>query len=140
MPPGKNIDDTYTIFRSGLWRLTYLLSREGRKRFFSEFLPLLHDAKASTLGARDDDSWYLVYIGTRPGSQGKGYARKLVDFVSAMADKEGRACYLESSNEVNRKIYRKMGFEVAREIWLQRCPKGNVGMDVMVREPKKVEQ
>lgn len=45
MPPGKNMDDIFTILRSGMWRLSYQLSREGRKRFFDEFLPLLNDTK-----------------------------------------------------------------------------------------------
>ena len=82
MPPGKNMDDWLTILRSGMWRLSYQLSAEGRKRFFEEFLPLLGKTKAEALGDRDDDSWYLVYIGTKKGSRGKGYARKLIDHVT----------------------------------------------------------
>lgn len=134
MPPGKNMDDLYTILRSGLWRLNYKLSAEGKKRFFTEFLPLLHDTKHSILGHRDESAWYLVYIGTRPSSTGKGYARKLIENVTRVADREARACYLESSNDVNPKIYRKFGFEVKRKIHLQRAEKG-VELDIMVREP-----
>ena len=50
------MDDYLTIFRSGMWRLNYQLSWEGQKRFFSEFLPLLHDTKAQVLGERDNNS------------------------------------------------------------------------------------
>lgn len=82
MPPGKNIDDWYTILRSGMWRLKFQLSSEGRERFFREFLPLLHVTKAEILGERDLDSWYLVYLGTRTASRGKGYARKLVEHIT----------------------------------------------------------
>jgi ribosomal protein S18 acetylase RimI-like enzyme len=82
MPPGKNMDDWFTIFRSGMWRLKFQLSTEGKKRLFEEFLPLLHHTKEEVLGARDDESWYLVYIGTRPESRGKGYARKLIEHVT----------------------------------------------------------
>ncbi|KAI9871372.1 MAG: hypothetical protein M1830_002974, partial [Pleopsidium flavum] len=60
MPPGKNMDDWCTILRSGLWRLKYRLSAEGKQRFFHEFLPLLHDTKHNVLAERDADSWYLV--------------------------------------------------------------------------------
>jgi hypothetical protein len=42
MPPGQNMDDYITIFRSGMWRLNYRLSPEGKRRFFNEFFPLLH--------------------------------------------------------------------------------------------------
>ena len=135
MPPGNNMDDTFTILRSGLWRLYYQLSREGKNRFFSEFFPLLHDTKSLVLGPRDESSWYLVYIGTKPSGRGKGYARKVIEFVSRQADEEGKACYLESSNAVNRVIYGKLGFEVRREIYLQRAEEV-IMLDVMVREPK----
>ena len=137
MPPGNNMDDYLTIFRSGLWRLNYQLSKEGRKRFFDEFFPLLHDTKAQVLGTRDDESWYLVYIGTRPSGRGKGYARKVIQYVTKQADAEGRASYLESSHPVNRKIYGKMGFELVKNIYLQRAEK-HVELDIMVREPKKL--
>ena len=82
MPPGKNMDDWLTILRSGMWRLQFQLSAEGRKRFFKEFLPLLHETKEEVLGERDCQAWYLVYIGTRPESRGKGYAKKLIKHIT----------------------------------------------------------
>ncbi|KAI9693504.1 MAG: hypothetical protein M1820_009192, partial [Bogoriella megaspora] len=135
MPPGKNMDDYLTIFRSGLWRLFYQLSAEGKKRFFTEFLPLLHDTKAGILGPRDDDSWYLVYLGTKEAARGQGLARKVVERVTQLADAQKKVCYLESSNEKNPAIYKKWGFTLARKIHLQRAAK-NVELDIMVREPK----
>lgn len=134
MPPGKNMDDLYTIFRSGMWRLKYQLSPEGRHRFFNEFLPLLGDSKQRVLGPLDTDSWYLVYIGTRESARGKGCAKKLITQVTALADAEGKTCYLESSNEVNPRIYAKFGFEIKKKVYLQRegVP---VELDLMVREP-----
>lgn len=130
------MDDLLTIFRSGLWRLNYQLSGEGKKRFFGEFFPLLHDTKAQVMRERDEDSYYLVYIGTRPSGRGKGYARKVVEYVTKTADAEGRASYLESSNPINRQIYGKLGFELKKNIYLQRADE-QVELDIMVREPKK---
>ena len=95
MPPGKNMDDWFTIIRSGMWRLSYKLSSEGKKRFFEEFLPLLHSAKHETLGDRDNESWYLVYLGTKPTARGKGYARKVIDFVTEKVC--NRYCTMERS-------------------------------------------
>ena len=58
------------MIRSGLWRLSYKLSPEARHRMFNEFFPLLHDTKAEVLGPdRDVNSWYLVYLGTRPSAR-----------------------------------------------------------------------
>lgn len=136
MPPGQHMDDYLTQFRSGMWRLNYRLSPEGRTRFFQEFLPLLHDTMHTTLGDREAEAWYLVYIGTRVCGRGKGHARKLIEHVTKVADRESRATYLESSNPVNVPIYRKFGFEATRQINLQRGGR-NIPLDIMVREPKK---
>src|SRR5689334_22695765 len=65
-----------------MWRLYYQLSPEGRHRFFNEFMPLLHDTKHDIMGDRDDDSYYLVYLGSKPSARGKGYARKLIEHMS----------------------------------------------------------
>jgi ribosomal protein S18 acetylase RimI-like enzyme len=134
MPPGKNMDGLLTVLRSGMWRLKYQLSREGRERFFNEFLPVLHDTKEAVLGKRDADSWYLVYLGTRPEARGNGYARKLVEYVTKKADADCRPCYLESSSAVNVKIYEKLGFGVREKLYLTRGGK-NIQLDIMVREP-----
>jgi len=135
MPPGKNMDSMWTQFRSGMWKLQFQLSKEGRERFFTEFLPILHDTKHRVLAERDDDSWYLVYLGTKPEARGKGYAKKLVAHVSSAADQAGKACYLESSSRVNVPIYERMGFELREGIVLKRGEK-DLPLDIMVREPK----
>ncbi|KAJ9639061.1 hypothetical protein H2204_003969 [Knufia peltigerae] len=135
LPPGKNIDDWVTVIRSGMWRLSYKLSKEGKIRFFDEFLPLLHDTKQEILGERDDQSWYLNYVGTRPEARGKGYARKVIEYVSKLADGHGLPCYLESSHNINIIIYGKLGFELRKQIFLTRAPGKELRLDVMVREP-----
>jgi GNAT superfamily N-acetyltransferase len=82
MPPGRNMDDWFTILRSGIWRLKFQLSAEGKRRFFEEFLPLLHRTKEEIMGERDAECWYLVYLGTKRASRGKGFARKLVEHIT----------------------------------------------------------
>lgn len=42
--------------------------------------------------------------------------------------------YLECSNELNRKLYRRLGFEITEEIFLKRGEKP-VKMDIMTRPP-----
>ncbi|ROW05072.1 hypothetical protein VSDG_00379 [Cytospora chrysosperma] len=112
MPPGKNIDDWWTVIRSGMWRLYFQLSAEGRKRYYDELLPLLHHTKAEILGERDDNAYYL-------------------------ADAENRPVYLESSSLANNAYYAKWGFVVKREIFLKRGPVP-VQLSIMVREPRPV--
>ncbi|KAI9752328.1 MAG: proteasome regulatory particle base subunit [Chaenotheca gracillima] len=133
-PPGTSIDDWVTIFRSGFWRLYFKLSGEGSKRFFNEFLPLLHDTKQSVMGDRDNDSYYLVYLGTKPGEEGKGYGKALIEHMTRQADAEGRACYLESSAVKNNGMYERRGFRMKRKIYLSRG-EVPIPIDIMVREP-----
>lgn len=83
LAPGADIDGFWTILRSGLWRLYYKLSAEGKKRFFDEFMPLLHDTKHDVMAERDNDSYYLVYLGSKPSARGKGYARKLIQHMTS---------------------------------------------------------
>lgn len=66
-----------------MWRLYFQLSAEGRKRYYDEMMPLLHHTKAEVLGDRDDDCYYLVYLGTKPSGRGRGYARKLLEEMIA---------------------------------------------------------
>lgn len=66
-----------------MWRLYFQLSPEGKKRYFQEILPLLHDTKAAVLGDRDHEAWYLNYLGTKPNSQGRGYASRLLKDMMA---------------------------------------------------------
>ncbi len=79
MPPGKDLDGWWTLVRSGMWRLYFQLSAEGRARYYDEMLPLLHHTKIEVLGERDNDSYYLLYLGTKPNARGRGYARKLLE-------------------------------------------------------------
>ena len=78
--------------------------------------------------------YYLVYIGTKRSCRGQGLARRLIEDVTRKADKEGKACYLESSAEVNVKLYKKCGFEVRKRIWVGTGQK-RAPLDIMVREP-----
>ena len=135
MPPGQDFDDFCCQLWSGLLTLRFKFSKEGKTRFFDEFFPLLHKAKHDTLGKDDPHAWYLVYIGTKPGSRGKGYAKALIEHTTNEADAGNRLCYLESSNVSNLKLYNKLGFRsVGKKATLNRGPKP-VEMEIMLRQP-----
>ncbi|KAL8987605.1 MAG: hypothetical protein Q9177_003202 [Variospora cf. flavescens] len=133
MPPGKNMDGQKTMLLSGLSELNKQLSEEGNCRFI-EFMQLLHQTKTEVLGKYDENSWYLVYIGTRKEARGQGYARMLIDHVTRQADAEGYMCYLESSDGKNPAIYQRFGFTTVQSIKLTRGSKP-VELDIMVRHP-----
>lgn len=80
------------LFRSGMWRLYFQLSAEGRHRYYNELLPLLHDTKAEVLAERNDNAYYLVYLGTKPHARGRGYARKLLQTMIDRVSSVGGEC------------------------------------------------
>jgi ribosomal protein S18 acetylase RimI-like enzyme len=41
-------------------------------------IPVLDQTKEEVMGERNQDCYYLVYIGTKPNAQGRGYAGKLI--------------------------------------------------------------
>ncbi|KAH8735778.1 hypothetical protein BGZ61DRAFT_472175 [Ilyonectria robusta] len=135
LPPGKNMEDWWTVFRSGMWRLWYQLSPEGRRRYFDEMIPVLNHTKEEVMADRDSECYYLVYLGTKPNARGKGYAGKLIRAMIEKADAENRPVYLESSNELTNAYYAKFGFEVKRIVVFERG-RDPVQLYIMVREPQ----
>jgi ribosomal protein S18 acetylase RimI-like enzyme len=60
--------------------------------------------------------WYLPLLGVEPNAQGRGIGGALMRHAVARCDREGALAYLESSNERNRPLYERHGFEVMGEI------------------------
>ncbi|EXM25516.1 GNAT domain [Fusarium oxysporum f. sp. vasinfectum] len=136
LAPGQQMDDWWTSLRSGMWKLYYQLSAEGRRRYYDEMIPVLDQTKEEVMGERNQDCYYLVYIGTKPNAQGRGYAGKLIRDMVAKADAEQRPMYLESSTEHNNGYYAKFGFEVKCDVVFEGGPEP-ITMWIMVREPQK---
>ena len=59
--------------------------------------------------------WFLQTVGVDPGSQGKGYASRLLRPMLARIDAEGLPCYLETLDAQDVPIYEHFGFRVIEE-------------------------
>lgn len=59
---------------------------------------------------------HLYTIGVLPESQGKGYAKQLINFMAEKMSKTKSALYLETANTTNIGIYNKVGFHVFQTI------------------------
>ena len=57
--------------------------------------------------------WYVAIVGTLPECQGQGKGRQVMKKLGDMADRCGKACYLECGGDRNVEFYRKVGYEVA---------------------------
>lgn len=54
--------------------------------------------------------WYLNHLAVRPGDQGKGLGRTLLQWGIERADEEGVGTYLETTNPDNLSFYRAAGY------------------------------
>lgn len=59
--------------------------------------------------------WYLHYVGVRPGHQGKGHGGKIIRTQTAVADREGLPCWLETATPENVPLYERLGFVTQAE-------------------------
>ncbi|MFF8017485.1 GNAT family N-acetyltransferase [Streptomyces sp. NPDC007929] len=59
---------------------------------------------------------YLWMIGVAPGRQGEGLGTALIEAVLDRCDREGLPAYLEASNARSRKLYERLGFELAGSV------------------------
>lgn len=60
--------------------------------------------------------WYLGVLATAPARQGSGLGRAVTAPMLSAADRAGVPAYLETASETNVAIYRRLGFEVEREV------------------------
>jgi GNAT superfamily N-acetyltransferase len=56
------------------------------------------------------DHYYLTLLGTDPAHRGKGLGLQLLEDTLQLADDDGVAAYLESSNPANVPLYARYGF------------------------------
>lgn len=54
--------------------------------------------------------WYLHYVGVRPEHQGKGHGGRIIRAQTAVADREGLPCWLETATPDNVPLYERLGF------------------------------
>ncbi len=159
LPPGRDLDSWWTALRSGLWRLRLQLPAACRRRYYAELLPLLHATKQEVMGGQGgvDDSYYLLYLGTKPAARRRGHGQKLLEHMLSrvscllifpppfflffsfsptddQADAESRRVYLESSSAANNAYYSKFGFALKKDIVLV-CGPQPVALSIMVRDP-----
>lgn len=72
--------------------------------------------KMEAFHPKDDDCWYLAFIGVDPGHQNKGLGSALMKHMTAKLDEGNCLGYLESSNPMNVSLYQRHGFEIVGEI------------------------
>ncbi|KAH9906589.1 uncharacterized protein BXZ73DRAFT_110466 [Epithele typhae] len=114
------------------------MPKECRKRR-NEFVEAMKRLEEEALGDRAKEMFTLAGLGTAPEAQGKGYASALVRCLLAMADAEGRATSVMTTDAAG--FYALHGFVLVGETWIAKDnPKYDgppVPVRVMIREARK---
>ena len=76
--------------------------------------------------------WYLHYVGVRTAYQGKGHGGRIIRAQTAVADREGLPCWLETATPANVALYERLGF-VTQVEW--DVPGGGPHFWGMMRQP-----
>lgn len=138
-PDSGNMENFWTLVRSGYLKYAWLTGAEGRDRLFNGLFPLLHKTSHEVLGQAQTNTWSLIYLGSTPEARGKGNARAMFDFMfENYIDKKGCLSYLESSSSANIPIYEKFGYKLVKQIVLGDPvdkDKDFAAFEIMVRGP-----
>lgn len=78
-----------------------------------------------------EPTWFLWFLGVRPGQQGRGTGSQLLRAVLDRCDAEGTNAYLDATSEGSRRLYQRHGFEVVAE----RSTDGSPPLWAMWRRP-----
>ena len=113
---------------AGFTQLPDQIGAEAFGRFFSviAFGDKYHKEDAP------EPHWYTMVLGVDPGFQGQGYGRALLQPVIDKAKESNTPIYLETAQPENVAFYRKMGFDLLRELIE---PESGLKMWTFRREP-----
>jgi ribosomal protein S18 acetylase RimI-like enzyme len=127
--PGTAIPDFLQQVRCGMLRLPVGFGLLGFMRLlaYDEVGRRLHHQYAP------QPHWYLAAIGVDVGQQGRGIGSALMRPMLALADEAGLACWLDTHQEKNVRLYQRHGFEIAERAEVRGHPIPVYGM---LRRPR----
>lgn len=127
--PGAGIPTFIQQVRAGMLRLPLGFGLRGFKRLldYDEVGRRMHHQYAV------EPHWYLAAIGVDLGHQGRGLGSSLMSPMLARADAEGVACWLDTHQDQNVRLYERHGFQVAERT----APRGHsIPVYGMLRPPR----
>jgi ribosomal protein S18 acetylase RimI-like enzyme len=128
IPPGPGITIPGLI-RCGMFGLPLRtgLGPFGRFMAANETMDKIHKARVP------GPHWYLFGVAVDPELHNQGIGSAIIREGLALADRESRPCYLETSEPRNLGLYKRFGFAVLQEATLG---KGGPPAWAMLRQPQ----
>jgi ribosomal protein S18 acetylase RimI-like enzyme len=127
IPPGRGITIPRLI-RSGMLGVPLRTGLGPFSRFMAanETMDRIHKARVP------GPHWYLFGVAVDPELHNRGIGSAIIREGLALADRESRPCYLETSEPRNLALYKRLGFVVLQEAILGR---GGPPAWAMLRQP-----
>ncbi|KAJ5988580.1 hypothetical protein N7481_003790 [Penicillium waksmanii] len=154
IPPGKGIDNVWTLLYAGFLCVLWKIGISGSKRLWTEFSGMTDNAKRK--GLHGEKRYYYVFsIGTEHDHRGKGepttewlkeyqsyscipstnkkfagLAKEIMRYHQNIARSENLPIWLEATTPSSRHLYVSLGFQEIEEIILG---KGKVAPDASIQ-------
>ncbi|KAJ5212392.1 uncharacterized protein N7498_004038 [Penicillium cinerascens] len=129
IPPGRYIDNVWTLVYSGFICVLWKIGFSGLKRLLTEFSGMTDKAKRKGLGGQKR-YYYVFSIGTEYEHRGKGLAKTIMRYHQEKAQSENLPIWLEATTESSRYLYLSIGFQEVEKITLGR---GKVAADAALQ-------
>lgn len=110
LPPGKYIDNPWTLIPAGLFQVLWKLGFAGCWRMLGEYEPATAAVRRKALG-NVTDFYYLFFIATRDDARGKGLSSVLIRKLQQTAAHDNAPVWLEATTESSARLYAKLGFQ-----------------------------
>ncbi|KAF8198633.1 hypothetical protein BJ912DRAFT_31558 [Pholiota molesta] len=139
-PPGKSLFATAEARAAG-WDQFLASIPESTRTWWTEYFgPAMGKMSEDSLGAGYSlNAWHLHIFGVLPGHQGKGYGRALFEFAERQAKATHSNLVVETTTEVDVKIYTRLGFHICGGIDLK-SDYGNPHVYLMVKEDQSPKE
>ena len=111
--PNHTKTTTLRMIRTGMGLPRAVIRFPRAERF--RFLQAMSLLDAYHTRHMPDPHWYLWALGVTPTRQRQGLGTALLQPILSRADREDRACYLETQTAGNVAFYEKLGFRVIEE-------------------------
>ena len=119
MPPGKRVDNPWTMLQAGLIPAMMSIGVGGFKRAVFEYSDVTHAMLPQVFTKEElKKYWYIFIIGTKLDRRRQGLASALLRHAQETGRKDGAPLWLEATTESSRDLYVKHGFKVVGEIVL----------------------
>jgi GNAT superfamily N-acetyltransferase len=112
LPPGKSVDNPWTLIPAGLFSVLWRLGIKGCWRMLGEYEPATGAVRRKALGVNfQTNFYYLFFVATREDGRGRGLSTALIKRLQERAQEEDLPVWLEATTEYSSRVYAKLGFE-----------------------------